>query len=52
MFIDHMGIAVSNYQRSKEFYLKALKPLGAELVLEVQGWGGFGQQGKPDFWLG
>src|SRR5664279_1945747 len=52
MIIDHIGIAVSNYERSKAFYGQALAPLGIELVAEVQGWAGMGQAGKPEFWFG
>jgi catechol 2,3-dioxygenase-like lactoylglutathione lyase family enzyme len=52
MIIDHIGIAVSNYQRSKEFFRNALAPLGIELVMEVEGWAGMGKGGKPEFWFG
>ena len=58
--IDHIGFPVSDYARSKDFYLKALAPLGYGLVMEVtqeqQPGGhpaaGFGADGKPDFWIG
>lgn len=40
--IDHLGITVSEYDISKQFYLKALAPLGYELLMEVQGFAGFG----------
>ena len=52
MFIDHTGFSVSDYQRSKTFYLQALKPLRAELIMEVDEWGGFGRDSKPQFWVG
>ena len=52
VLIDHIGIAVSNYDVSKAFYSKALAPLGIELIVEVQGWAGFGEKGKPEFWFG
>ena len=52
MIIDHIGMAVSDYERSKAFYSKALAPLGIELITEVQGWAGFGKYGKPEFWFG
>ena len=52
MIIDHIGIAVSDYEKSKDFYSKALAPLEIELVAEVQGWAGFGKEGKPEFWFG
>jgi len=52
MIIDHIGIAISDYDKSKEFYSKALAPLGIKLLAEVQGWAGFGKEGKPEFWFG
>ena len=58
--IDHVGFAVSDYERAKVFYTQALAPLGYELVMEVpadqskQGYpaAGFGMKRKPDFWIG
>ena len=56
--IDHIGFSVSDYARSKTFYLKALAPLGYSLVMEVDQTAnehpaaGFGADGKPDFWIG
>ncbi|BAZ14922.1 hypothetical protein NIES4071_67920 [Calothrix sp. NIES-4071] len=32
--IDHTGISVSNFDRSKEFYIAALLPLGYKLIKE------------------
>jgi catechol 2,3-dioxygenase-like lactoylglutathione lyase family enzyme len=34
--LDHTGFPVSDYARSKAFYLQALAPLGYALVMEVQ----------------
>jgi catechol 2,3-dioxygenase-like lactoylglutathione lyase family enzyme len=57
--LDHIGFPVSDYNRAKEFYLKALAPLGYALVMEVdqvteKGFraAGFGIGDKPDFWIG
>jgi len=53
--IDHITISVRDYEKSKAFYTKVLAPLGYELVMEPRpGWkmGGFGKDGKPDFWIG
>jgi len=52
MIIDHIGMAISDYEKSKKFYSKVLAPLGIELVTEVQEWAGFGKNGKPEFWFG
>jgi len=52
MIIDHIGLAVGDYQQSKRFYTQALAPLGIELIMEIEGWAGFGRSGKPEFWFG
>ena len=50
--LDHIGIDVSDYERSKRFYAEALGPLGYELMMEpVENVGGFAAKGKPDFWI-
>jgi catechol 2,3-dioxygenase-like lactoylglutathione lyase family enzyme len=56
--IDHIGFPVSDYPRAREFYAKALSPLGYTMIMEVQQneqdapAAGFGKDGKPDFWIG
>jgi catechol 2,3-dioxygenase-like lactoylglutathione lyase family enzyme len=57
--IDHMGFPVSDYDRAKNFYTKALAPLGYSLVMEViqeqndnHPAAGFGIDGNPNFWIG
>ncbi|HEX4241113.1 MAG TPA: VOC family protein [Steroidobacteraceae bacterium] len=52
MIIDHVGIAVSDYEASKRFLTSSLAPLGIELIMEVHGWAGLGRGGKPEFWFG
>jgi catechol 2,3-dioxygenase-like lactoylglutathione lyase family enzyme len=50
--LDHVGLNVSDYQRSREFYVGALAPLGYSLLMEpAPGFGGFGREGKPSFWI-
>src|SRR5215208_6383722 len=50
--IDHAGFGVSDYQRSKAFYERALAPLGITLLMEPMGAAaGFGENGKPYFWI-
>lgn len=49
--IDHIGITVSNFEKSKTLYEQALAPLGYELVMEFPGLAGLGIDGKPDFWI-
>jgi catechol 2,3-dioxygenase-like lactoylglutathione lyase family enzyme len=51
--LDHVGLDVTDYERSKAFYEKALAPLGLELMMEpVDGVGGFGDGRFPFFWIG
>jgi len=49
--LDHVGLPVSDFARSKAFYTDALQPLGYEVVMEFDGVAGFGAKGKPDFWI-
>ena len=52
--LDHLGLDVTDYERSKAFYEKALAPLGLRVLMEpIPGVGGFGgDDGKPFFWIG
>lgn len=57
--IDHLGISVSDYRKSKIFYEKVLATLGHECVMEItpEMTGGdslhcgFGSNKKPSFWI-
>jgi catechol 2,3-dioxygenase-like lactoylglutathione lyase family enzyme len=51
MPIDHVNLNVRDYEQSKRFYEQALAPLGYQLVMEYGPAGGFGEGGKPDFWV-
>lgn len=58
--IDHVGFAVTDADRSRQFYEQALAPLGVSLIMSVtpkqtEAGGtahGFGSDGKPYFWIG
>lgn len=52
MILDHVGITVSHYEKSKQFYTRVLIPLGITMITEHDGWAGFGKKGKPEFWFG
>jgi predicted lactoylglutathione lyase len=54
MTLDHIGIPVSDFEKAKEFYAKALAPLGYSLAMDMAEWkaAGFMCDGKQDFWLG
>jgi catechol 2,3-dioxygenase-like lactoylglutathione lyase family enzyme len=56
--IDHIGLAVSDMERAKAFYLDALKPLGIGVIMEVSAektggdaHAGFGKDNKAFFWI-
>jgi catechol 2,3-dioxygenase-like lactoylglutathione lyase family enzyme len=50
--LDHIGLNVSDYARSRDFYAEALAPLGIALLMEpMPGFGGFGKDRKPFFWI-
>jgi catechol 2,3-dioxygenase-like lactoylglutathione lyase family enzyme len=57
--LDHIGLAVSDLSRSRQFYLVALAPLSIGIVMEVTKeqtgkYAGteFGASNKPFFWIG
>ncbi len=49
--LDHVGVNVKDVARSKAFYQKALAPLGYGVVMDFPEAVGFGEPGKPDFWV-
>jgi catechol 2,3-dioxygenase-like lactoylglutathione lyase family enzyme len=49
--IDHVGIAVANYERSRAFFTAALAPLGYEVLVEKDGQIGFGREGRARLWI-
>jgi catechol 2,3-dioxygenase-like lactoylglutathione lyase family enzyme len=49
--LDHIGLSIRDYEKSKAFYSAALVPLGYGLIKEFGPIGGFGVEGKPDFWI-
>jgi catechol 2,3-dioxygenase-like lactoylglutathione lyase family enzyme len=58
VMIDHLGIPVRDLAASKDFYLKALGPLGIGVVMKVTAEQtgsvdavGLGRDGKPFFWI-
>lgn len=57
--LDHVGLPVSDFTRAKSFYLRVLRSLGYDLVLEVSSeetggysHAGFGPPGRPQLWIG
>jgi catechol 2,3-dioxygenase-like lactoylglutathione lyase family enzyme len=53
--LDHISIAVSDHKASKQFYSKALEPLGFKVLMDFPetepGHAGFGVPPKPEFWI-
>ena len=52
--LDHITLRVTNIKKSKDFFLKALRPLGYKIVEEATNEFGFGQSGvhgERDFWI-
>ena len=51
--IDHVSARVSDVDKAKDFYSKALAPLGYSLHMEFPEGAGFGTgEGIPAFWIG
>jgi len=57
--LDHVGLSVADYRKSRTFYTDALIPLGVDVVMEVSAeetggyeGTGFGTDRKPWFWIG
>lgn len=50
--IDHTGVTVSDFRKSRRFYAAALAPLGYVVLMEFEQFAGFGVAPKPDFWIG
>jgi len=50
--IDHVSVSVTDVATSRDFYEKALAPLGYVIVMQFPQAVGFGVAGKPDFWIG
>ncbi|MEO8486062.1 MAG: VOC family protein [Betaproteobacteria bacterium] len=48
---DHVGLTVSNLERSRAFYAAALAPLGITERMRFENTIGFGRE-RPQFWIG
>ncbi len=56
--IDHTGVVVSDFEKSKQFYVTALAAIKYALLMELPASitkhtdvAGFGEPPKPDFWI-
>lgn len=50
--LDHVGFGISDFARSKRFYVAALAPLGFSLLAEGTEWAMIGKDGAGRFWFG
>jgi catechol 2,3-dioxygenase-like lactoylglutathione lyase family enzyme len=50
--LDHLGIQCAHLEASAAFYDAALAPLGATRIMDFEVAMGYGNDGKPDFWIG
>jgi len=50
--LDHLGIQCADVAASASFYDTFLAPIGATRILDYGEAIGFGNDGKPDFWVG
>jgi catechol 2,3-dioxygenase-like lactoylglutathione lyase family enzyme len=51
LVIDHVVLGVSNIATSRAFYEQSLAPLGVKVVLDLPGYIGFGDGGRPWFFV-
>jgi len=51
MSIEHTGVYVKNFEKSKRFYSAALKPLGYKNNMNFPGAAGFMEGGHTSFWI-
>jgi len=56
--LDHIGLKVTDIERSRVFYDQALKPLGISVIMDVSAaetgstpFLGYGEGRKPYFWI-
>jgi catechol 2,3-dioxygenase-like lactoylglutathione lyase family enzyme len=52
MVFDHIGFNVSNFAFAKDFFIKALAPLGVGVTMEGEGWAMVGRKGEGNLWFG
>ncbi len=52
MILDHVTIAVADFAMSRDFYTRALAPLGITIIAEGDGYAGMGRDGRAQFWFG
>jgi catechol 2,3-dioxygenase-like lactoylglutathione lyase family enzyme len=49
--LDHIGLSVADFTRSRDFFDRALAPLDIASVMTFGTITGYGRGPKPDFWI-
>ena len=52
MVFDHIGFNVTDFQKTKEFLVQSLRPLGLTITAESEGWAMIGRKGEGQLWFG
>lgn len=52
MIFDHIGFTVTDFGRSRSFYVAALAPLGIDVLAEGDGWVMIGRAADGKLWFG
>jgi predicted lactoylglutathione lyase len=49
--IEHFSLPVRDFETSRDFYIKALKPLGYKMNMDFEDAAGFMEGGHTSFWI-
>jgi catechol 2,3-dioxygenase-like lactoylglutathione lyase family enzyme len=52
VLLDHIGFNVTDFVASREFFTRALAPLGIGIRMEGEQWAVVGRQGEGYLWFG
>lgn len=52
MVFDHIGFNVTDFPKARDFFVKALQPLGIGITMEAEGWAMVGRPGEGNLWFG
>jgi catechol 2,3-dioxygenase-like lactoylglutathione lyase family enzyme len=52
MVFDHIGFNVTDFAKARDFFVRALEPLGIGITMEGPGWAMVGRAGEGNFWFG
>lgn len=52
MVFDHLGFNLTDFEKGKQFFIEALKPLDMAVTQEGEGWVMIGRRGEGALWIG